>query len=261
LSAAEVIIETVVDDGHHHTNLSAAYHVLMLALSFFAIAALAIETIAQPSPAIRAILGYADLGVCALFVFDFLLSLWHAPHRLKYLTTWGWLDAISCVPAISATRWIRVARIVRVVRVLRGVRATREIGSALLHERAKNTVLAATLIAGLLIVTCSIAVLHFETTRDANIKSAEDALWWAFATVTTVGYGDRYPLTSEGRVVAAILMCAGVGLFGTLSGFLASWFLGGPAQGNDLAAIREELAVMRQLLEDQREALSMRMDE
>ena len=57
-----------------------------------------------------------------------------------------------------------------------------------------------------------------------HITTAEDALWWAMTTITTVGYGDRYPTTTEGRLVAVGLMAVGVGLFGTLSGLAASWF-------------------------------------
>jgi len=103
----------------------------------------------------------------------------------------------------------------------------------------------------MLVVVCSIAVLHFETTRDANIRTAEDAVWWSFATITTVGYGDRYPVTSEGRFVAVILMCAGVGLFGTLSGFLATWFLGHRHDDHesDLAALRKEISALREMIE------------
>jgi voltage-gated potassium channel len=81
------------------------------------------------------------------------------------------------------------------------------------------------MVAILVMVTASVAVLQFETTDSANIKTAEDALWWAMTTMTTVGYGDRFPVTTEGRLVAAVLMCAGVGLFGTLSGLLAAWFV------------------------------------
>jgi len=103
----------------------------------------------------------------------------------------------------------------------------------------------------MLIVFCSIAMLHFETVPGSNIKTAEDAIWWAFATVTTVGYGDRYPVTSEGRLVAVLLMIAGVGLFGTFSGFLAAWFLAPEEKADDLelAKIREEVAAIREMLE------------
>ena len=60
---------------------------------------------------------------------------------------------------------------------------------------------------------------------NSNIKTAEDAIWWAWVTITTVGYGDKYPVTTEGRIIASFLMTAGVGLFGTFTGFIASWFL------------------------------------
>jgi voltage-gated potassium channel len=58
-------------------------------------------------------------------------------------------------------------------------------------------------------------------------QTAEDALWWAYVTITTVGYGDKFPVTSEGRLIAGFLMTAGVGLFGTFTGFVASWFVEG----------------------------------
>jgi voltage-gated potassium channel len=72
----------------------------------------------------------------------------------------------------------------------------------------------------------SIAILQVEQDPNSNIKTAEDSIWWAFVTITTVGYGDKYPVTTEGRIIAAFLMVAGVGLFGTFTGFIASWFMG-----------------------------------
>jgi voltage-gated potassium channel len=86
--------------------------------------------------------------------------------------------------------------------------------------------------------------------EQANIRSAADALWWSVVTITTVGYGDRFPITPEGRVVAALIMVAGVGLFGALSGFVTSWFLAPAAQkrSNELDLIRVELAEMRRVL-------------
>jgi voltage-gated potassium channel len=92
-------------------------------------------------------------------------------------------------------------------------------------RRSESAFLTAALLSLLLIVSGSIAVLQFEKASGGNIVSGEDALWWAITTMTTVGYGDRFPITSEGRLVAAVLMAAGVGVFGTLSGLVASWFL------------------------------------
>ena len=101
----------------------------------------------------------------------------------------------------------------------------------------------------------SIAILLFEVEAESNIKTAADALWWSFVTITTVGYGDRYPVTAEGRVLAGVLMTAGIGLFGTFSGFVAAWFLkpGGDQERADLDQVRDDLAEVKRLLLAQRQ--------
>jgi voltage-gated potassium channel len=108
----------------------------------------------------------------------------------------------------------------RILRVLRGVKSARAIAHFAVGRRAESAFLASLLLSLLLVVCCSIAVLEFEVPAWGNIASLEDAMWWAVSTMTTVGYGGRYPVTSERRVVAAFLMAAGVGLFGTMSGLV-----------------------------------------
>src|SRR5207248_2106497 len=103
----------------------------------------------------------------------------------------------------------------------------------------------------LLLFFSAAAVLQFEVPAGGNIKTAAEALWWAFTTITTVAYGDYFPVTPEGRIVGALLMTAGVGLFGILSGFVASWFLA-PSQHqqeSELSAVRGELAALRRAME------------
>jgi voltage-gated potassium channel len=230
---------------------STGYQMFMLVLCLYALAVLAAQVAIDLEPETRDILHYADYAVCGLFFVDFVVSLIRAPSRWRYLISWGWIDLLSSIPVLEFARWGRLARILRILRVIRGLRATKILTTLVLQRRAENTFLAASLVALLLVVSCSVAVLHFETAPDSNIKTAEDAIWWSFATITTVGYGDRYPVTSEGRFVAAILMCSGVGLFGTFSGFLAAWFLGTgeSSRQSELDALQGEIKALRTLLE------------
>jgi voltage-gated potassium channel len=112
--------------------------------------------------------------------------------------------------------------------------------------------MAAALMALMLVTFCSIAILNVESVEAANIKTAEDAVWWSLVTIATVGYGDRYPVTTEGRMIAVVLMSGGVALYGVFSGFLASWFVGEDNSNAELAAVKDELARLRELLEQRR---------
>ena len=219
------------------------YQFFMLALCLWALLTLGAGAFFSLDPEIQTILLYADTAICGLFFLDFLHSLYTAPNKLRYLVTWGWIDLLSSIPTISAARWGRVARVMRILRVIRGLKSARTIAHFLMARRAQSASLAAVLLSLLLIVACSIAILQFEVPGNGNIDSAEDAMWWAVSTMTTVGYGDAYPVTPEGRLVAVLLMAAGVGVFGTLAGAVASWFL-----SPDTAETEAELSEVRQLL-------------
>lgn len=226
------------------------YQLFMLALSVCALAFLTAQTFLPLAPPALPILKWADLVVCGLFFIDFGWQLWRAPQKWRYLSTWGWLDLLSSIPSVDALRWGRAARIFRVLRVLRALRSARAIASVVIGRRAESAFLVSTLLCLLLTTVCSIAVLEFEVPAGGNITTPEDAVWWAVTTMTTVGYGDRYPISSEGRVVAMFLMAAGVGLFGTLSGVVASRFLTPATNANgELEEIRRLLVELRARLD------------
>ena len=238
---------------------SAPYQVFMLALCIYVLAALGVEAVLQPDDQTRRLLTYADTALCAVFLADFAWSLYRAENRVRYFLTWGWVDLLSSIPTFDLARWGRAARAARLIRLLRGVRATRTLLSVAIERRAQSALVAAALVSLLLVLGARISILQVETAPESNIKSAEDALWWAITTITTVGYGDRYPTTIEGRVVGGGLMVAGVGLFGMLSGFLASWFVKPDVQHEEteLVALRSEVARLSGLVEQllQRERL------
>ena len=92
---------------------------------------------------------------------------------------------------------------------------------------------------------CSVALYAAENGINEAVQSPLDALWWGIVTLTTVGYGDVYPVTPEGRIAAAILMLLGIGLFGVLTATVTSYLIGTqsgsvPAALRDLGALRDE---------------------
>ena len=154
---------------------------------------------------------------------------------------WGWIDLLACIPNIDALRIGRMVRVLRILRLLRGVRIGHRVISLILRNKPKSA-FASVLLTSLLLGTfSSIAILIAEDEPEANIKTAEDAIWWSVTTMTTVGYGDKYPVTTEVRIIAAVVMCAGVGLFGTLSGLVASFFLGKPEAKSEMQEVSERL--------------------
>jgi len=201
------------------------YDLAMLILSAFVLLALAVTTLTSITGPVRAVLEYADYAVCAVFLGDFAIRLKIAPNRRRYMLENGWLDLISSVPTFPALRLGRLTRLFRAFKVFRGIRSARNLADHLMRRRVESSVSMVLLLAFLLVILAAIAVLQFETEDNSNIRTAEDALWWAYATVTTVGYGDRYPVTTEGRLVGAVLMLVGIGVYGVIAGSTAAWFV------------------------------------
>lgn len=229
----------------------------MLVLSIYVVLALLVRelvTIALPT---QQLLDRIDTVICLYFLYDFGLRLWQAPDKWRFMR-WAWIDLLASIPAVG---WLRLGQLVRIVRILRMVRvfrAVREYLTFRFRHRANGT-LAIVLLSSILLMFCgAIAMLYIERVPDANIKTFGDALWWAFVTITTVGYGDRYPVTNAGRLVAAVLMIAGVGLFGTFTGFIANFFVGEEQQQNedDLQLLIKEVRQLREKIEqlEQRQA-------
>jgi voltage-gated potassium channel len=166
------------------------------------------------NPALHGLCDAAAVGVWVAFAADFLVRIVLAEDRRTFLRR-NWLDVI-----------LIALPMLRPLRALRAVTSLRIIGRSA-APFARHRVVAAT--GAVVAAAGAIAALAiFEAERanpDANIRSYGDALWWAISTITTVGYGDRYPTTPEGRSVAAGLMIAGVALLGVITASIASWFV------------------------------------
>ena len=228
------------------------------------------------SPETITLLRVYDNVICFVFLFDFALSLIRAPSKRGYFFgERGWLDLLGSLPSfggaevIGVFRLARLSRLARIARLLRN-QNRREMWLDLLRNRAQYAGLVTLLAAFLVLAVASIVVLEAESrAADPNIVTGGDALWWAMVTITTVGFGDRYPTTPVGRVVAMFVMVTGIGIIGSLASIMASLLVsptsdtvGGSDDdqasdlrlklerlGAELADTRTELAALRRLLE------------
>jgi len=201
------------------------FNLIVFVLSIYVIGALLADAFFQLSPELSKLLREIDYGICVVFFIDFLVRLFTAKNKLHYMK-WGWLDLISSIPVFDIFLVGRAFRIFQLLRVLRAFRSIRMLINYYFKNKVRGAFTSASIVGVLMIIFSAIAILEIE--RDApggNIKTAEDALWWAYVTITTVGYGDKFPVTSEGRILAAALITVGVGLFGTFTAYVASWFV------------------------------------
>lgn len=152
--------------------------------------------------------------VWVLFALDYVVSLILVPHTTRWFFTHLHELAIVFLPALHP---LRLLRLVTVISVLQRSAGAALRGKVILYVAFTST---------LLVFMAALAILDAEQNEPgANITSFGDAIWWAVVTITTVGYGDHYPVTDFGRWIAVGLMICGLGLLGTITATLASWFV------------------------------------
>ena len=199
-------------------------NIIVFFLSIYVIIALLVDTIYSLPTEMSRLLHEIDYVICLIFFIDFLHRLFTAKNKWEYMR-WGWIDLVSSIPG-GLFGAGRLFRIFQLIRVLRAIRSIKYLTHYFLNNRIQSAFTSAAILAFLTIVLSAIGILQVEKDAPgANITNAENALWWAYVTITTVGYGDHYPVTSEGRIIAAVLMTVGVGLFGTFTAYVASWFV------------------------------------
>jgi voltage-gated potassium channel len=209
--------------SHDKSQLS-LLNLIVFVLSVYVLLALLIDTLWVLPKETSILLTYIDNTICIFFFIEFWVRFYQSDNKLNFMK-WGWIDLISSIPAISYLRAGRVLRLIRLLRLIRAFRSTRMFVTHIFRNKAQGAFTSVSILACLLIIFSSIAILQVEKDPDSNIKTAEDAIWWSYVTITTVGYGDKYPVTTEGRLIAAVLMTAGVGLFGTFTAYISSWFV------------------------------------
>jgi hypothetical protein len=178
-----------------------------------------------PDPDLTGVINIMNGLFSIIFLGDFTFRILTAPSKGKYFfRDFGWADLFASLPFPQA-KILRVFRLFRVYRLMRDV-GPKKIADTLIKDRAGSALYVLLLMGVMVLEFGALGVLKAEKTNpDANIKTASDAVWYVLVTISTVGYGDRYPTTSPGRIWGAIIIVVGVGIFGTFTGFLANFFL------------------------------------
>lgn len=214
-----------MDDKNQQREIvvNASYEFFVLAIVIFSIINSLVLLLSQ-NPNTKSVISIIELGISLFLIVDFITRLIRARSKRNYfLRYYGWLDFLGSLPIPG----FRLGRLIKAIIFYPRLRRAdiKEMEFVVIERRAKSTLLAVLLVGIVVLELSSIAILNAEQgSANANIKNASDALWWGYVTVTTVGYGDRYPVTNQGRIVGLFLLTVGVAIFSVVTSFLADWF-------------------------------------
>lgn len=212
-----------------------AYEIFVLVMTLLSLVVMGLLLLPLSEP-VHVALAFYDSVICLIFLVDFGYNLLGSRPRREYLVGQrGWLDLLGSIPALGvarATALFRLGRLNRLARILREYEGThqKDLLRDVVRNRGQYALFFTLLLVMLVLTSASVLVLTFEASDpQANISKGGDALWWAFVTLTTVGYGDLYPVTNGGRAVGVAVMFAGVGVIGALASILASILVPSPS--------------------------------
>lgn len=254
-----------------HSN---SYNIFILVLTIISLVIMVVMFLPLDE-ATLGLLQFYDNLICIIFLIDFFMNLSSAKRKSDYfIKERGWLDLLGSIPSLALLsnagkyaglfRLARLSRLARITRLLQG-QNKKQLVEDVINNRGQYVAFVTILLTIIILSTASVLVLQFEgQVENSNIKTGWDAFWYSVVTITTVGYGDRFPITIGGRITAMFIMFMGVGIIGVLASILSSLLVGSPSAPpeeekpetalsstveQELSIIKDELAVMRQLLE------------
>jgi voltage-gated potassium channel len=247
-------------DAHHAEPMSRreqiaarierASRLPMTLLSVVFLVAVALPELVELSPALEETLEAVNWLIWAVFAFELGVMTYLAPNRRRYLRQ-HWVDVLTVlVPFLRPLRLLRI--------VIASARLWTE-ARVLIYQRTFSTVAMTSIISALAAATLVYAA---ERGGEGPIQTYPDALWWAAATITTVGYGDVFPKTAAGRGIAFLLMLVGISVFGLLTARVAALFVEANEEdlhGRKLDEVLERLDRLERQIQQQN-ATEVRLD-
>ena len=175
-----------------------------------------------------------DYFVCVLFATKAAWDLCRSADK-RHWWKWGWADLAASIPEVEALRALRLCRLFLIIRVMRSTtQSVHSIATYFNVGRARSVIATVFSLIVVSVVISSFLILGAESSRpDANIRTAEDALFWAVATLfgaEPVYFGDHYPVTLGGRLITLWLVIVSLGLIGSLAGVISAWIEQGKSE-------------------------------
>lgn len=189
----------------------------------------ALETVDSAVACCGAALTVFEAVVVAVFATEYVLRLWATPKPLSYaFSVAGIIDLLAFLPSLlflaydlRAIRVLRLLRLLRLAKLLRYAKAVDKLTNA--FHRVREELVVVSLLALLVLYLSAVGIYHFEHRAQPEVfGSIPESLWWALATLTTVGYGDVYPVTAGGRVFTGLVLLVGLGVVAVPTGLIAT---------------------------------------
>ncbi len=211
------------------TRAGRAFDWLVVGLILVSLATFSIDTIPDLPAAVHAVLRVTEVIIVVLFLLEYLLRIWIAERRLGYIFSfYGLIDLVAFLPSLIALgvdlRSLRSFRLVRVFRLLKLARYTHALDRfRAAMRRSREELLLFSFLAMVLMWVSAVGVYYFEhDAQPDKFASIFHSLWWAIATLTTVGYGDIAPVTAGGRFFTAVTLIIGLSVVAVPAGILSS---------------------------------------
>jgi len=221
-----------VDAKGEKIGLGGKFDWIIATLILISVIGFSIETLPDLKPTTKTILSYIEWFTVAIFALEYLYRVVRAKRKTAFVFSfYGIVDFIAFAPYIlfpfldfRALRLLRFIRFIRIMKLARYNSALQRFGRAL--SMAKEEIVISIGGTSVLIYLSAIGIYYFEHQAQPEIfRSVFDALWWSIATVTTVGYGDLYPITTGGRIFTMVILFLGLGLVAGTTGIFSSALL------------------------------------